>query len=320
MPVSSDARIRIEVFAWFTEQVDHHGDVLPHSLLRQGLIVEGHRVPLISRQGIFKPAVMDLPLTITTSPKSPYNDDFTGEDLLSYRYRGTDPHHRENVGLRECMRRNTPLVYLRGITPGSYFAAWPVYVVGDDPIGLTFTIACDDARTVTAAAASTQPDLGTDPTQADLRRRYITSATRVRLHQRTFRERVLDAYRRQCAFCRFRHDELLEAAHIIPDHDERGEPVVSNGLSLCNLHHAAYDRGFLGVRPDYVIEVRPDILAEQDGPTLRHGLQGLHRTRIVLPRKQVLRPAPERLEMRYRGFLDGSSQRFKNRYLCSPVT
>ena len=31
----------------------------------------------------------------------------------------------------------------------------------------------------------------------------------------------------------------------------------------------------VGVHPDYVVHVRPDILHETDGPMLRHGLQGL---------------------------------------------
>ena len=53
------------------------------------------------------------------------------------------------------------------------------------------------------------------------------------------------------------HAELLDAAHIVPDADE-GEPVIPNGLALCKLHHAAFDRYFLGVRPDYVLQVRPD--------------------------------------------------------------
>ena len=52
----------------------------------------------------------------------------------------------------------------------------------------------------------------------------------------------------------------------------RGAPVVPNGLSLCKIHHAAYDENFLGVRPDLVVEVRADV-DQIDGPMLRHGLQ-----------------------------------------------
>jgi len=52
----------------------------------------------------------------------------------------------------------------------------------------------------------------------------------------------------------------------LPDGHPRGEPIVPNGLALCKLHHAAFDRHILGVRPDLVVEVRLDILREVDGP------------------------------------------------------
>ena len=126
---------------------------------------------------------------------------------------------------------------------------------------------------------------------------------RRRLHQRAFRERVLRAYRNQCALCRLRHTELLDAAHIVPDSEPDGEPAVSNGLSLCKLHHAAFDRYFLAVRPDHVIEVRPDILSESDGPTLEHALQGLHGAMIILPSSLSDRPSVDSLAMRYDKFL-----------------
>ena len=60
---------------------------------------------------------------------------------------------------------------------------------------------------------------------------------------------------------------------------------------------------FLGVRPDYVLQVRPDLLEEEDGPTLIHGIQSLHGARIALPRRVGLRPDPQLLEKRYDIFL-----------------
>jgi putative restriction endonuclease len=51
------------------------------------------------------------------------------------------------------------------------------------------------------------------------------------------------------------HLELLEAAHILPDSDPRGEPIVSNSVALCTLHRAAFDRYVLGIRPDLVVDV-----------------------------------------------------------------
>jgi putative restriction endonuclease len=110
------------------------------------------------------------------------------------------------------------------------------------------------------------------------------------------------AYREQCALCRLRHRELLDAAHIIADRDERGEPEVSNGLALCKLHHAAFDREIIGIRPDLIIEVRGDVLLEADGPMLRHGLQGFHGQRIHVPARAPERPDPDRLRERYERF------------------
>ena len=293
-----DARVRNAAFEWLRTQVDSHGDVLPRQLLAEGFALNGVRVPLLGPQGIFKPKVLyDAPLSITTAPNGPYDDAFGPNDLLRYRYRGTDPEHHDNRRLRFAMQERLPLVYFHGLIPGRYVAAWPVFVVGDDRGGLTFTIAVDDARHVWPAArgAVARDDM------ASARRQYNTAAVRRRLHQRAFRERVLDAYRHQCAFCRFRHEELLDAAHIVADADE-GEPVVTNGLALCKLHHAAFDRYFLGIRPDYVVQVRRDLLDERDGPTLVHGIQALHGTLISLPKRLTQQPDRQSLEVRYEAF------------------
>jgi putative restriction endonuclease len=99
-----------------------------------------------------------------------------------------------------------------------------------------------------------------------------------------------------------KHLELLDAAHIIADSDPEGEPAVTNGISLCKLHHAAFDSNIVGVRPDYVIEVRQDILTEEDGPMLKHGLVGLNKKRIILPSPAKLSPDKLLLERRYEEF------------------
>jgi putative restriction endonuclease len=298
-----DTRVRVAAFDWLTQYVGRHGDVIPRQALAQGFILDGERIPLVGPQGIFKPRLLkEVPLSITTVPDGPYDDAFGPSGLLRYRYRGTDPDHPDNRGLRLAMAWRLPIVYFIGLVPGKYVAEWPVYVVGDDPAGLAFSVAVDDPAYLRFVT-----DDSVDPTLADegaaaIRRAYVTASVRVRLHQRAFRERVLDAYRRQCAFCRLRHEELLDAAHIVPDTEPAGEPHVRNGLSLCTLHHAAFDRRFLGVRPDYVIEVRPDIRAERDGPTLVHALQALHDSRIVLPGSKRLQPDPALLEVRYQQF------------------
>lgn len=113
---------------------------------------------------------------------------------------------------------------------------------------------------------------------------------------------MLDAYREQCAICRLRHVELLDAAHILPDRDPRGEPLVSNGLGLCKIHHSAYDAHILGITPEAQVQIRVDVLEEVDGPMLRYGLQAVHGSRLVLPRRSEHQPNREFLAERYERF------------------
>jgi len=297
--MDTDMMVRTKAFDWLASQVGVYGDVLPRTLLQAGFEFQGQRVPLLSPQGIFKPKIMELPLSITTSFSSPYGDAFGTEGFLHYRYRGTDPNHRDNVGLRRAFERNLPLVYLYAVARGQYMATWPVYIIRDDPAALTFEIAVDDVGSVAVRA---EPSHGVNE-GIEARQAYITATVRQRLHQRAFRERVLEAYRSQCAFCRLRHRELLDAAHIVPDYLSEGPPTVNNGLALCKLHHAAYDRFLIGVSPDYVLRVRGDVLEEEDGPVLVHGLQALHDKRLILPSAQADWPSPDLLDWRYDRFL-----------------
>ncbi|WP_419160942.1 HNH endonuclease [Candidatus Palauibacter sp.] len=300
-----DQRVRMATFEWLASQRNIHGDVLPRRpLLEKGFEFAGRRIHLVGHQGIFKPRTMAVPLSITTTPTGPYNDAFGPGHFLRYRYRGTDPDHLDNVGLRKAMYHNLPLVYFHGLLPGRYCAVWPVYVVGDAPEMLTFSIEVDAEKLGPVSTSMRVWEGAEVRRETSLRREYVTVETRRRLHQQAFRERVLKAYRRQCALCRLRHEELLDAAHIIPDAEPEGEPEVRNGLALCRLHHAAFDRFFLGVRPDYTIRVRPAILAEEDGPTLRHAIQGLHGRRIALPRRRADYPSASSLSLRYDRFLE----------------
>ena len=295
-----DSHLRVAAFDWLSSQVSIYGETLPRKVLADGFEYQGQRVPLLGPQGIFKPALMDIPLSITTSPNGPYDDAFGSDGLLRYRYRGTDPSHRDNRGLRLAMEEKLPLVYFHGLVPGKYFPTWPVYLVRDHPELLTFSVAVDDAAyAVTPTEIHRVVAEGTDA-----RREYVTAVAKRRLHQRAFRERVLQAYRHHCTFCNLGHDELLNAAHIIPDAQPEGEPAVSNGLALCTLHHTAFDRFFIGVRPDYTIEIRSDLLEEHDGPTLRYAIQGLHNQKISLPRRHEDLPSIEHLTIRYDQFLE----------------
>jgi putative restriction endonuclease len=302
MPPDLDDAVRAAAFAFLADQRRLRGEdwppVLPRSVLSEGFTFADRRVPLLGPQGIFKPSILpSMPISIATAPPdprkdAPYEDDF-GYGRLIYRYRGTDPNHHENVGLRLAMAQQKPLIYFHGIVPGRYLAIWPAFVTGDDRGDLSFQVAFEPGDTMGL------PDLAFEE---DAQRSYAFHVVRQRLHQAGFRERVLAAYRRTCSLCRLRHEELLDAAHIIADGKPRGEPVIPNGIALCKLHHAAFDSNIIGIRPDLIVEIRRDVRREVDGPMLLHGLQGLHGSMITVPHEARLRPARDRLEERFMEF------------------
>jgi len=257
----------------------------------------GQDVPLLLRQqGICKPRQLDAALSIRTTWTPPglqprYADEEGTDGLIRYAYRGEDPEHWDNVALRRAWRLGLPLVWFVAVARGVYHAQYPVYVVADEPEQLRVALAVDETQRWLAPAAA-EPD----------RRDYVAQLNKLRLHQPVFRARVISAYGLSCAMCRLRHAELLDAAHILADTHPRGTAVVPNGLALCSIHHRAFDRNVLGIRPDLVIDVRRDILEEIDGPMLRHGLQEMRGQRIQVPRAIAAKPDPSRLAERYEEF------------------
>lgn len=172
-----DTRVRTQAFQFLTEQTRVHGEVVPRDLLERGFDFEGRRVPLTGPQGIFKPAALaEMPISITTVPvregeARPYDDGVGPDGFLRYRYRGTDPGHRDNQGLRLAMGRGVPLIYLYGVTPGRYMPVWPVYIVRDHPAELSFSVAVD------APYMPVLSNFKPDPNSLEARRAYITVVT-----------------------------------------------------------------------------------------------------------------------------------------------
>ena len=118
-----DYQVRLAAFNFLEEQSQIHGDYLPRRTLERGLTFQQRRVPLVGPQGIFKPAILNLPISITTAPPvpgspRPYDDKVGPDGLWRYKYRGTDSNHPENAGLRTLMRRQIPLIYFVGVEPG----------------------------------------------------------------------------------------------------------------------------------------------------------------------------------------------------------
>lgn len=294
---NNDHSIRIALFEWLQNIAPAKNYVLDWKDLTQGFLYQNETIILVGAKGIWKPRQLDkYPISITSVQKSIYSDEFLDEDSLHYSYRGTDAMLSDNIGLRNAMIDRIPLIYLHQIAKGRYFVAWPVYIIGDEPDKLRFTVAAESNKSLTSYKEIEEPEI-------EYHRKYQTREVLTRLHQSSFRERVLRAYQNHCAICMLKHPELLDAAHIIPDSLQGGEPIVTNGISLCKIHHSAYDNNILGISPNYDIEVREDILAEKDGPMLKYGIQALNKSKLILPKQKVHWPDQERLHLRYTNFL-----------------
>ena len=292
-----DDRIRLAAFEWLDKQSLIQGDVLSRDLLESGFQFNDQKIILLGAKGIWKPKSMSYPLSITTTSNGPYSDSFTDDGFLKYKYRGQDPEHPDNKGLRALISLQKPLIYFHSIIKGKYLATWPVFIINDNKKDLVFTVAVDDIKMVNKELPQTNEDA------TFYRRSYLTSNIQLRLHQRSFRERVLMAYQNQCALCKLKHIELLDAAHIIADKEDSGDPIVQNGLALCKIHHSAFDNNFIGINPDYIIKIRTDLLTETDGPMLRYGIQSLNNSRLILPTDKINWPDKSRLEIRFSEFL-----------------
>jgi putative restriction endonuclease len=187
-----------------------------------------------------------------------------------------------------------PLVYFVATRPGRYRPIYPCFVLEDDPAAASVVVS--PGRMI-GPLDEQEPVALEDP----IERRYAVRETRVRLHQARFRGRVVAAYRDSCAVCRLRELQLLDAAHIVGDAQPTGEPLVSNGLSLCSIHHRAFDQDLVGISPEYEVHVSRRLLEDDDGPMLDL-LKTFHGERIVLPTQVKSRPDREQLAARFERF------------------
>ena len=301
-----EERVRLSAFAELRNRQASHGEVLPLDVITKPLRLDGRDIPLINRfKGIHKPAELDVALAVTTAaPKmgktAPYDDRFDAQQMFRYHYRDAQTQtltaHRqaeaENESVRRAMHASIPLIYFVGVRPGRYLPFFPVYVVRDYPdereFGLDLT---GIPTTVWEDVAAEAPEQG-----------YRTQVVKSRIHQAAFRENVMTAYANHCTVCKLKRVELVEAAHIVADSDG-GPPVVTNGMAMCKLHHAAFDANVLGVRPDLTVAIRLDVLEEVDGPMLTHGLQDFHNRQLMFtPKRAGDRPNKKFLERRFARF------------------
>ena len=272
--------------------------------LSKGFDFRGGRVPLVNPQrGIFKPRAMPYLLSVRTvfpaSGRKVWYDDqrivhrqiHDSSELIDYAFMGRDPGAADNRWLREAMERSVPLIYFLGVAPARYEAIFPVYVADWSATELTARLAfAPEGRT-----AEGTPD--------ERERRYAVSQVRRRLHQSSFRQAVLSAYGGRCAITNLPETRLLDAAHIVPDTDPTGRAIVTNGLPLSKMHHAAFDANLIGIDPDYRIHVSEELLAIDDGPMFEHGLKAMAGRAIRLPDRSIDRPDRDLLARRFEQFV-----------------
>lgn len=292
-----DDDIRSSCFASLDVLCARFGEEIPYpGALDQGFAYRGRRVPFLSTQkGIYRAAAQQGPaaLSIQTSWRSPYGDSETDAGYL-YAYRAGSMDIPDNRALRAAFTLQVPIIHFVSTRPNHYKPLYPCFVVEDHRVA---------RRVLVAPGKMIGPVDEREPVAVDdpIEREYRFRETRVRVHQARFRARVVPAYGQRCAICRLKELSLLDAAHITSDVDDHGLPVISNGLSLCSIHHRAFDHDLVGITPNYEVKVARRLLDEQDGPMLDL-LKGFHGEAIVTPTRAAWRPDRERLAERFERF------------------
>jgi putative restriction endonuclease len=298
-----DTTIRMVAFE-HVRRLNEVNDSLTTAELKPGFIFSGERIALINpRRGIFKPQQMRFLLSIKTVFPKPggkvwYDDQrevhrqiFDGDETIDYAFMGEDPAAADNRWLREAFDNGVPIIYFLGIAPGRYQAILPSFISGWD------------AKALRARVAFGMPDQDTlAPPDTLIERRYALRVVKQRLHQASFREAVISAYNGRCAVSGLPESLLLDAAHIVSDKDEQlGHPIISNGIPLSKIHHAAFDAHLIGIDPDYRLHVSGRLLGQNDGPMLE-GLKQLKGKTIHLPSRFKDRPDRDRVALRFERF------------------
>lgn len=300
--MADDAQLRSAAFQRVRELDARFGGAIPAAAIEPDFILLGESFHLSGRaRGIFHPkqmqrGVLSIKTTIPRQGRQQrYDDIASDEGFFEYKFTGNNSENNDNRRMRESMEDGTPLIYFHGVAPSVYQAISPAFIIDWDPRRLF-------VRVVPGETISGKPSL---PESVDARR-YVAVAAKRRLHQGVFRELVLNAYGGRCAVSDLPERRLLHAAHILPDRDERGLPVIGNGIAMSPLHHAAYDANLLGIDPDGRIKIDADLLSIHDGSTLEYALKGLHGTRLRQPRATTDQPNREFLAAKYEQFVNAA--------------
>lgn len=287
---------RESLFNRVSELANTHDGMLSRQELSE-FVYDGEIVRLIDPQGgIWNPGAswtaspaLSATLSINTTLSGIYDDQEVADGLWRYDYQSGGVEGK-NTKLRKSWELQLPIIWFRQQEIGRRYVPYLVYVVDDFP-ELGYCLISPDLSLSLAIK-----------TGDEIQKRYALREMKQRLHQPAFRAKVLSAYGVRCAVCNLQMGALLEGAHITPDSDPNSSTKVNNGISLCKIHHSAYDATLLGIDTDFSIHIRADVMQESDGPMLKYGLQEMHGKDLILPSQQDHWPDLSRLSHRFHEF------------------
>jgi putative restriction endonuclease len=296
--VLDETRIRLEAIHYVRE-LRERWVAVPASEL-QSFTSSGERIFLKGQQGIFKPAELTDPLSITSTIDSAYTDNPIEGSRVLYDFLPLSREY-ENVGLKRCAESELPLIYFLQVKrrPNPEYVVFaPVFVVGWDDHTRRFLIDLAEQRpgeVVSPAPLARQltlPAIRTPESPMEIRelsKSYIVTTVQRRLHHARFRNAVLKAYRDRCAVCALRVRPLLDAAYVVADREPRPDIAAREGIALCATHHRAFDAHILTYDSEYRIHIElPDRVTAGEGE--RSMLLAFEGKRLELPADEALWP------------------------------
>lgn len=114
-----------------------------------------------------------------------------------------------------------------------------------------------------------------------------------RINQNSFRSIILANYNEQCAISGICIPQLLIASHIVPwSDDENNRLNPSNGICLSPLYDKAFDKGYIGIRPDdYTIIISNELKTYKNREFYQENFAPIENKSITLPNKHNPNPA-----------------------------
>lgn len=283
--------------------VQQKGDnVFTWAEIDQGFEVSGNKVHFATKAaGIFKPQQLTDGAALSikqvrpsrTGRIAPYEDKELEEGVVAYQLQRSGTQSPFNALLEVAFRKQVPLIFFRGLADGLYEAFYPVFVD-------TFSYAKGETSIVFEKPSVDEDTLANivseEPTA------YGIGVRKTRLHQRSFRQRVLMAYGLRCALTNLPLVQLLEAAHIVAD-SRGGVASVQNGIAMSTFHHTAFESNLMGIDPDGKIVLNELVRATRDGPMFSHGLLELEGRKMRFPTTELHRPNRDFLAQKFEEFL-----------------